>query len=118
MNPHPTFDGKHVFGPKSGLEAVKPDIRRNLSPDEVAMVVGTVVVQGQKCPRKPNDYPLNVAVAKLGQDLVDFEPGSRYAPLVEVKMKKAYEFIAGLGLEHACKGMEETLHTFLPDVYP
>jgi hypothetical protein len=63
-----------------------------LSYDEVAMVLGTLLVGEQQCGLKGSSFPLNVAVAKLGQDLVDFVPGNRYAPLVEVKAMKAREF--------------------------
>ena len=89
-----------------------------LTPDEVAMVVATLVVQQKNCGLKSNDFPLNVAVAKLGQDLVDFLPDNRYSPLVDVKLKKANEFIQGAGLRPACDGMEEILKKFLPDIFP
>ena len=86
-------------------------------PDEVAMVVGTMIVANDQCGLKGNDYPFNVAVAKLGQDFVDFQPDNRYAPLVKVKVKKAYEFISGYGKLRACEGMREVLMKFLPDIY-
>jgi len=81
------------------------------------MVLGTLVIANDQCKLKPNNYPLNLAVAKLGQDLVDFRPDNRYAPLLEVKANKAREYIAGMGLRRACDGMQEVLLKFLPDVY-
>ena len=47
-----------------------------------------VPARDKTCPLEPNDFPLNIAVAKLGQGLVDFMPGGYYAPLVKVKTKK------------------------------
>jgi hypothetical protein len=91
--------------------------QRSLTPDEVAVIVGTVIVQQQQCTIKSSGFPLNVAVAKLGQDLVDFMPGNRYAPLVEVKKKKAVEFVGMAGKKTACAGFEGVLVKFLPDVY-
>jgi hypothetical protein len=76
-----------------------------------------VIVANERCGFKANDSPLNVAVAKLGQDLADFMPESRYAPVVEVKMKKAIEYITARGRPGACEGMEEVLLKFLPDIY-
>lgn len=52
----------------------------SLAPDEVAMVLGTMIVVNKQCGLKGNEFPLNVAVAKLGQDLVDFMSDNRYAP--------------------------------------
>jgi hypothetical protein len=89
---------------------------KSLTPDEVAMVLGTLVVQQQFCPLKTNDFPLNIAVAALGQDLVDFMPGNRYEPLVEVKRKKAVEYMQ-IGKDKACPGMEEILLKNLPNVF-
>lgn len=90
-----------------------------LSPDEVAMVVGTFIVQSQNCDLKPKmDFPMNVAVANLGQDVVDYLPDARYAPLVQVKSNKAKEYMAGMGKTQACAAMEEILRKYLPDLYP
>ena len=55
------------------------------------MVVATVLVGDNNCGIKGNDYPFNLAIAKLGQDLVDFQPDGRYAPLVQVKVKKGFD---------------------------
>jgi hypothetical protein len=90
---------------------------KSLSPDEVAMVAATVFVGGKECGIKGNGYPLPLAIAKLGQDLVDFYPDGRYAPLVEVKIKKGLEFINGMGKAKGCEGIQETLIKFLPDIY-
>ena len=87
-----------------------------LTPDEVAMVVGTVVVSQQVCGPITSKFPLNVAVAKLGQDLVDFQPDGRYAPLVSVKMKKAFEFVSTQGKAAACDAFRFVMKKFLPDI--
>lgn len=87
---------------------------QQLTPDEAAMVVGTLVVATSECGVRATDQNLNVAVARHGQDLVDFQPGNRYAPLVQVKMKKAYEFIRMYGKDTACNGMIGTVNQFLP----
>jgi hypothetical protein len=81
------------------------------------MVVATLMVSDKSCDRKSNGFPLNIAVAKLGQDLVDFFPEGFYAPLVEVKVKKAYEWVGAMDKTKACQGMEEILLRFLPDLY-
>jgi len=90
---------------------------KSLSPDEVAMIAATVIVGGKECRIKGNDYPLNLAIAKLGQDAVDFKPDGRYAPLVEVKVKKGIEFVNGMGKAKGCEGIRQTLINFLPDIY-
>lgn len=98
----------------------KPEVINSgtgLSPDEVAMVLGTMIVANKQCGLEGNEFPLNVAVAKLGRDLVDFEPDSRYAPLVDVKMRKALELVSAWGKPRACKAMQEVLFKFLPDIY-
>jgi hypothetical protein len=92
-------------------------LTQHLTPDEVAMVLSTMIVGNQRCAFHPKDIPLKVPVAKLGQDLVDFLPGGRYSPLVEVKMQKAHEWIDAQDKATACKGMRETLVRFLPDIY-
>lgn len=92
-------------------------LSKKFSPDDVAMVLGTMVIAEQRCGQKPGGFPLNLAVAKLGQDLVDFMPDNRYAPLVQVKMMKADEFISGMGKPRACKAMREVLLKFIPNVY-
>src|SRR5262245_30043949 len=84
-------------------------LTQSLSPDEVAMVLATMTVGNKRCAFHPNGMPLNVAVAKLGQDLVDFMPDGRYAPLVEVKMQKAREWIDAQDKATACKGMRWVL---------
>ena len=81
------------------------------------MILATVVTATKDCHAKSTSYPLNLAVAKLGQDLADFLPDGRYAPLVDVKMKKATEWIAAEGRPKACAGMVEVLRKYLPDVY-
>ena len=80
------------------------------------MVLGTLLVSEKECGVKTNNNSLNVAIARLGQDLVDFDPDSRYGPLVRVKMKKAYEFITRKGRNYACHGMQDVLHRYLSDV--
>ena len=92
-------------------------LSKKFSPDDVAMVLGTMVIAEQRCGQKPGGFPLNLAVAKLGQELVDFMPDNRYAPLVQVKMMKADEFISGMGKPRACKAMREVLLKFIPNVY-
>jgi hypothetical protein len=86
-----------------------------LSPDEVAMLLSTLVVAQKSCDLRTSNYPLNLAVAKLGQDLVDFTPDGRYAQLVEVKLNKAIEWLAVQGKSQACLGFKQTLTRFLPD---
>jgi hypothetical protein len=90
-----------------------------LPPDWVAMVLATVAAHQSDCapPLPESDYPLNLAVAKLGQDLVDFMPDGRYAPLVSVKLAKAREWERTQGVSAACSGMAETLKRFLPDIF-
>jgi hypothetical protein len=90
---------------------------KSLTPDEVAMITATSIVGETQCGIKGNAYPMNLAVAKLGQDLVDFQPDGRYAPLVQVKVKKGLEWINGLGKEKGCEGIRQTLIKFLPDIY-
>ena len=102
--------------PEVGTSSLQAQTK-NLSPDEVAMVVGTMIVANEQCGLTGNEFPVNVAIAKLGQDVVDFMPNNRFAPLVEVKVKKAREFISGMGKPSACKGMRGVLLTFLPDIY-
>ena len=48
---------------------------------------------------------------------MDFLPDGRYSALVEVKAKKAHEWIDAQGKIAACKGMEEVLAQFLPDIF-
>ncbi|MEA1833434.1 hypothetical protein U8607_15220 [Methylobacterium durans] len=99
-----------------GLSASFPQKAKALTPDETAMVLATLVVATKTCAAKTTNRPLNVAVAKLGQDLVDFGPNERYSPLVEVKMKKAFEFIQMHGKQTACNGMIGTVRRFLPGI--
>jgi hypothetical protein len=80
------------------------------------MVVATSIVAIQQCSLKSKDFPLNLAVAKLGQDLVDFMPDGRYAPLVEVKRAKAIEWILA-DKTNGCEGIHEVLLKYLPDIY-
>lgn len=103
-------------GEKSRPTQTQPP--RQLTPDEAAMVLGTLIVARDRCSVTPANKPLNVEIAKLGQDLNDFLPNARYAPLVEVKVKKANEFIAAQGKGTACQGMVEVLKRFLPALYP
>ena len=81
------------------------------------MVLATLVVAGKTCAVKPNDFPLNVAIAKLGQDLMDFLPDAGYSALVEVKTKKAFEFVEAQGQMAPAKVLQEILNQFLPDVF-
>ncbi len=37
--------------------------------------------------------------------------------LVEVKIKKALEFVSGMGKPRACEGRRDVLFKFLPDIY-
>ena len=100
------------------IRQLKPaPITKSMTPDEVAMIVATVLVGGTQCGLKGNDYPLNLAVAKLGQDLVDFKPDGRYAPLVQVKVNKGVEFVRGMGKDKGCEGIRDTLIKFLPDIF-
>ena len=75
---------------------------------QVAMVLGTMMVASDQCGLRTNGFPLSLAVAKLGQDLADFMPDNRYAPLVDVKAKKAREYISGNGKPRACEGIFST----------
>ena len=88
----------------------------SLTPDETAMVLGTLSVSVKECGVKTTNAPLNVAIAQLGQDVVDFDPENRYAALVNVKIKKANEFIISKGKTYACKAMREVLRRYIPDV--
>jgi hypothetical protein len=89
---------------------------KSLTPDEVAMVVATSIVGETRCGIKGNNHPMNLAVAKLGQDLVDFKSDGRYAPLVKVKLQKGMEWVNTLGKE-GCEGIRGALVQFLPDIY-
>jgi hypothetical protein len=100
-----------VFGASPTLSEM------SLSPDEVAMVLGTMIVANNKCGLKGNNFPLNIAVAKLGQDVIEFRLGGYYEALVEVKMKKADQYIAATGKPRACDAMHDVLIKFLPDIY-
>ena len=95
--------------------SVIPARGANLTPDEVAMVVGTLFVATTRCTLKTTSAPLNVAVAKLGQDLVDFLPDGRYDPLFRVKVKKANEWMDARR-RAACDDFRQTLKRFLPDI--
>jgi hypothetical protein len=89
----------------------------NLSPDEVAMVLGTMIVASSQCGLKANNFPLNIAVAKLGQDVIEFRPDGYYEALVDAKMKKANQYIAWKGKPRACEAMHDVLVKYLPDIY-
>jgi hypothetical protein len=52
-------------------------------------------------------------LAHTSQTLI---PTAEYAPLVRVKIKKAYEFITGKGKGFACQAMQEVLHRYISDV--
>jgi hypothetical protein len=82
------------------------------------MIAGTILVAHLECNFDGNNnYPLNLAFAKLGQDIVDFKPDGRYAPLVDVKTKKGVEWVRGMGIQKGCDGIRQTLIKFLPDIY-
>ena len=114
------FAAVHVgqFGTATG--AVPQDFNPNevdFTPDEVGRILATNAVAVKECSIKISNNALNLAVAKLGQDLVDFLPAGRYAPLVNLKLKKVSEWVSAEGKTKACSGMVEMLKKYLPDVY-
>jgi len=90
----------------------------NLSPDDMAIILGTFVTQTRLCPVKPaNDYPIGLKVSQLGHNLADYLPGGQYDKLMEVRIDKAVEFVKLHGLKYACEGYTEYLLKYLPDLY-
>ena len=78
--------------------ALAQPIESDKSPDEVAMVLGTLLVAQRECNvRIISDTALQIEIAKLGQDLNDFMIDGRYAQVVRVKINKAFEFVATMG---------------------
>ena len=98
------------------MGAFAQPIESDKSPDEVAMVLGTLLVSQRECNVQIiSDTALQIDIAKLGQDLNDFMIDGRYAPLVKVKIKKAFEFIAALGKPRACSAMKDVLKRYIKD---
>jgi hypothetical protein len=89
---------------------------RRLTSDDMAMLVATLVVAGDSCRLKTTDAPLNLAVARYGFDIVDFKPDGLYAPVVEVKIRKAKDFIQSLGPANGCSGLTETIRKFFQEL--
>jgi hypothetical protein len=78
------------------------------------MVLGTLLVAQRQCNvRIISDTALQIEIAKLGQDLNDFMIDGRYAPLVRVKINKAFEFVAAMGKPRACSAMKDVLKRYL-----
>jgi hypothetical protein len=88
-----------------------------ISADDMAMLLATLVAAQLSCGLKLKDYPpLNVVVARYGFNYPDFLPGSLYAPVVEVKMKKAKEFIDAMGRSSGCQAIIDTVRRFFPEL--
>lgn len=91
--------------------------KNNISADDMAMVLGSLVAAQVSCDLKIKSYPpLNVVVARYGFNYPDFLPGNLYAPVVEVKMNKAREFIDVMGKSRGCQAIIETVRRFPPDL--
>jgi hypothetical protein len=102
--------GLHCVG------ALAQPIESDKSPDEVAMVLGTLLVAQRECNvRIISDTALQIEIAKLGQDLNDFMIDGRYAQVVRVKINKAFEFVAAMGKARACNAMKDVLKRYLKD---
>lgn len=86
------------------------------TPDEMATLLSSLIVAGQKCGLKTNDVPIGRVVAKYGLELRAFLPGGKYELIVEEKVKKAEEFLVALGSEKGCEGVTGTVRKFLPEV--
>jgi len=97
-------------------EKLLPAQASSISADEMAMLLATLIIAESSCGLETTDVPLNVAVRRYGFNVVDFLPDGRYAPVVELKARKAREFIQGTGRQFGCQGLIETVQRFLPEI--
>jgi hypothetical protein len=88
----------------------------SISADEMAMLLATLIIAESSCGLEITDVPLNVAMRRYGYNVVDFLPDGRYAVIVELKARKAREFIQGTGKQFGCQGLIETVQRFLPEI--
>jgi hypothetical protein len=88
----------------------------SISADEMAMLLATLIIAESSCGLEITDVPLNVAMRRYGYNVVDFLPDGRYAAIVELKARKAREFIQGTGKQFGCQGLIETVQRFLPEI--
>jgi hypothetical protein len=100
----------------TGDEKLFPAQASSISADEMAMILATLIIAQGSCGLETTDVPLNVAVRGYGFNVVDFLPDGRYAPVVELKARKAREFIQGTGKQFGCQGLIETVQRFLPEI--
>jgi hypothetical protein len=88
----------------------------SISADEMAMLLATLIIAESSCGLEITDVPLNVAMRRYGYNVVDFLPDGRYAAIVELKARKAREFIQGTGKQFGCQGLIETVQRSLPEI--
>lgn len=101
--------------PRDAELFIKP--KDKISADDMAMLLASLVAAQLSCGLKVKDYPpLNVVVARYGFNYPDFLPGNLYAPVVEVKMNKAKEFIDAMGKSRGCQAVIDTVRRFFPEV--
>ena len=83
----------------------------------MAMLLGSLVTAQISCGLKTKDYPrLSSVVARYGYSYTDFLPGHLFAPVVEVKIDKAKEFIRLEGKSAGCRSITETVRRFFPEL--
>jgi hypothetical protein len=110
------YQKSHIQQTGNGKLFEKPAANVGANADEMAMLLATLVVAQDRCGLQTRDLSLNALVAKRGFDVKAFLPDGVYASVVETKIKKAKEFIEQLGSREGCKGINDTVRKFLPEV--